>query len=797
MAQPLIINADFLPKLQCLFRPMRHKVLWGGRGGGKCLKVGTRIIMFDGSLRRIEDVKTGELVMGPDSLPRTVLSTSRGIGPLYRVSQTSAMDYIVNENHILSLKKSGYSKNDKGDYYGKDKHGKSMWEKPNGRYGSWPDITNIAVTDFIAKSAKWQSNFHGYRAGTLVFPESVEVQEIDPYFLGVWLGDGTSRELRITSMDPEILEYCNVIADQWKLAVSATRKAGQLAYDIGLARTEGKTNKLWQKFVALGLKNDKHIPFQYLVGKEVDRLALLAGIIDTDGTVHHNGYIVSSSIRELAVSIKRLADNLGFRTNISVKKTTHKDNYLISINGDVWRVPCKIERKKLAKDDIRKNKDFLRSQISISLEGIGEYAGIGIDGDHLFLLEDGTVTHNSWGIARALLLLGAQRPIRVLCARELQKSIRDSVHKLLSDQIVALGLESVYEVQTAVIKNAIGTEFAFEGIRHNISGIRSYEGIDLCWVEEANAVSKSSWDILIPTIRKPGSEIWISFNPELETDETYSRFVKNPPADTTVVQITWEDNPWFTDVMRREMEDLRARDYDSYLHVWMGQCRVLLDGAVYMDELRDAATEGRITKVDYDRTCGVSTFWDLGWADMTSIWFAQAVGFEYRIIDFYQNSRKPLDHYLDTLQRKGYLYDTDWLPHDARAKQLGTGRSIEELMRAKGRNVRIVPGLSLVDGINATRTIFPNCWFDADRCSDGVQALRHYKYEIITADGNLSKVPVHDDNSHAADAFRYLGIALKQPKRKSSKILETVANATARLAPNFLNPNSTSTNWMR
>ena len=412
------------------------------------------------------------------------------------------------------------------------------------------------------------------------------------------------------------------------------------------------------------------------------------------------------------------------------------------------------------------------------------------------VLHGGRGGAKSWGIARALLILGAQRPIRVLCARELQKSIRDSVHKLLSDQIVALGLENVYEIQTASIKNALGTEFAFEGIRHNISGIRSYEGVDVCWVEEANAVSKSSWDILIPTIRKQGSEIWLAFNPELETDETYQRFVKNPPADAVVVQVSWRDNPWFPDTLRREMEESKIKDYDSYLHIWEGHCKVLLDGAVYMDELRDAATQNRITKVPYDRISAVHTYWDLGHADSTSIWFAQVVGFEYRIIDFYQNNRKPLDHYLEVLQNRGYLYDTDWLPHDGKAKQLGSGRSIQELMQAKGRKVRIVPNLSIVDGINAARTIFPNCWFDKDKCSDGIQALRHYRYEVVSENGNLSKLPVHDENSHAADAFRYLGIALKQPKTRIGDVFAKTASAVG-LAPYPFLPNSSSTGWMR
>jgi phage terminase large subunit len=123
----------------------------------------------------------------------------------------------------------------------------------------------------------------------------------------------------------------------------------------------------------------------------------------------------------------------------------------------------------------------------------------------------------SWGIARALLIQGTQRPLRILCARETQRSIGDSVHKLLSDQIEALGLGAFYAVQKSTILGANGTEFIFAGIRQNVSNIKSYEACDICWVEEAQTVSKSSWDVLIPTIRKTDSEIWVSFNPDLET----------------------------------------------------------------------------------------------------------------------------------------------------------------------------------------------------------------------------------------------------------------------------------------
>jgi len=375
----------------------------------------------------------------------------------------------------------------------------------------------------------------------------------------------------------------------------------------------------------------------------------------------------------------------------------------------------------------------------------------------------------SWGIARALLILGAQKPLRILCAREIQKSISDSVHKLLKDQIAALGLAGFYDVQQTVIRGKNGTEFTFHGLKHNVHNIKSAEGADVCWVEEAQAVSRNSWETLIPTIRKEGSEIWISFNPELDTDETYVRFVKNPPPGAVVVKVNWSDNPWFPDVLRGEMEALKARDEDAYLTVWEGHCKAVLDGAIYANEIRKATSEGRFMRVPYDASKPVTTFWDLGRADMTSIWFAQVVGFEFRLIDFYQNRGFALSHYLKALQDRPYVYGEDWLPHDAENELLASERTIAQQMQAAGRTVRIVPKIGVADGINAARTLFPRCYFDETRCSDGIQALRRYRYKVDPDTGQYSKDPLHDDASHAADAFRYFAIAMTEPEREKKR----------------------------
>ena len=382
----------------------------------------------------------------------------------------------------------------------------------------------------------------------------------------------------------------------------------------------------------------------------------------------------------------------------------------------------------------------------------------------------------SWGAAISLLAQGAQKPLRILCAREFQNSISDSVHALLADQIKKLGLDGFYEVQNTAIYGKNGTEFLFAGLKHNVTKIKSFEGVDVCWVEEAQTTSKSSWDVLIPTIRKNGSEIWITFNPELDTDETYKRFVVNPPSNAKVVKVNWSDNPWFPDVLREEMEDLKARDIDAYLNVWEGNTRQVLDGAVYANELRKAQEESRIKDVIIDKSIPVSTFWDLGWSDMTSIWFVQVIpGGEVRVIDFYQDCQKPIDFYTALLQTKGYTYRDHWLPHDAEHKNM-TGRSVKEIVENMGLPVRITPKLSIADGINAARMLMNRCYFDQTKCAEGLQALRHYRYDVDPDTKMFSTKPLHDQHSHAADAFRYVAVGLDERPNDWSKPLKINTN---------------------
>jgi phage terminase large subunit len=198
----------------------------------------------------------------------------------------------------------------------------------------------------------------------------------------------------------------------------------------------------------------------------------------------------------------------------------------------------------------------------------------------------GRGSSKSHGVARYLLVKALRGKHLILCAREFQNAIQESVHRLLSTLIYDLGLSPFFTVNQTSIKSITGSEFIFKGLQQNIEGVKSMENISTVWVEEAATVSEKSWDILIPTIRAQDSEIIITFNPNDEKDPTYKRFITDCPPNTIRECVNWEDNPWFPDVLREEMEQCKKIDFDKYLHVWMGQPRSQGKASIYHGKLR-------------------------------------------------------------------------------------------------------------------------------------------------------------------------------------------------------------------
>lgn len=375
----------------------------------------------------------------------------------------------------------------------------------------------------------------------------------------------------------------------------------------------------------------------------------------------------------------------------------------------------------------------------------------------------------SRAFARALLLTGVQRPVRVLCAREVQNSIRDSVKRLLDDEIERLGLGGFYTSTDAEIRGRNGSLFIFAGLRMSPERIKSFEALTHCWIEEAETVSERSLDLLIPTMRAEGSEIWMSFNPARVNSPVWQRFVvKTPPPDSLVRKVGWRDNPWFPDELRREMEHCKATDPDKYDHIWEGNPVLVAAGSYYGRLLQQAEEAGRIGTVPVEPNLLVNTAWDLGMSDSTAIWFFQflPVGHfgEWRFIDYYEASGEGLAHYAAVLAKKGYRYGVHVGPHDLAVRELGTGKSRIETARGLGLNFITAPQLPVADGIEGVRQVLGAAWFDREKCGQGLQSLWAYQWEWDDVRSCFKPHPLHDWTSHAADAMRYAAVGFRRPE---------------------------------
>ena len=374
----------------------------------------------------------------------------------------------------------------------------------------------------------------------------------------------------------------------------------------------------------------------------------------------------------------------------------------------------------------------------------------------------------SWAVADALLALGAAQKLRILCAREVQKSIAQSVHQLLKDRIVALGLTGFYDVQEKKIVGGNGTLIVFSGLgEHTVDSIKSFEGIDIVWVEEAQSVSAKSWDILIPTIRKKNSEIWMTLNPDMDTDPTWKMFVLDPPDDAIVVQLNWQDNKNFPDTLnKKRLEAKRKKTKEDYDNIWEGVCRSSVLGAIYGREMAQMVADKRCNIVPYDPRLQVHFIWDLGWNDaMTVVCVQKPTPSTLAVINYFEDSFQRYDEVVARLKKMGYTrWGWHWIPHDGDHKNPQTGMSPRQILQRLG--CRVKPPMQRTSPearIKAAREAFPRIMIDGtDRGDPGetgwiggarlLECLRRYK-RIVPKTSNEPSRPDHDEYSHGADAF--------------------------------------------
>ena len=412
-------------------------------GMGKCLGKGTKVVMFNGTLKKVEDVVPGDLLMGDDSTPRRVLSIARGRERMYWVRQNRGVDYRVNESHILSLKR-------------------SRNEGPH----TQRDVLNITVREYLTKSTKFKSNYKGYKVG-VEFPE--RPLPVEPYFLGLWLGDGHAYSSRITTADSEIVGYLADYASSLDLPLVKYQQAGRCPiYAITRGFRGGqKFYSLQDELRTLNLIQNKHIPENYLLNSRSNRLKLLAGLIDSDGHFleQSNGYELTTKYLDLAQQIKYLADTLGFRTSLNAKRASirsigfESEVYRVRIYGDIDCIPVRIERKKARA--WASPVDWQVTGIKVEYDQVDDYYGFEIDGNRLFLLEDMTVTHNTAFIVSALrnAAVEFQKPVAIF---SLEMSSVQLVNRLISAEA---------EIDSEKIRKGNLAPHEWAQIHHRISGL--------------------------------------------------------------------------------------------------------------------------------------------------------------------------------------------------------------------------------------------------------------------------------------------------------------------------------------
>lgn len=363
----------------------------------------------------------------------------------------------------------------------------------------------------------------------------------------------------------------------------------------------------------------------------------------------------------------------------------------------------------------------------------------------------------SWTIGKTLVSRAAFEKKKILCAREIQKSIKDSVHALLVEQIEQLDLSKLYEITKNSIRGIYsGSEIIFNGLRHNVQEIKSTEGIDICWVEEAQGVSEESWKVLIPTIRKPDSEIWVSFNPAQESDPTFQRFIVNPPPGSIVRKVNWYDNPWFPEVLRAELEYDRRIDPDKYLHIWEGNPVQHSEAQVFygkwcIEEFEADNTFSHYYGADWGVSNDPSVMVHVAIKDRTLYieHEAYAVGCDL-------HNRPTLFRSVPGAAENTSTADNAWPDTISFMQQNGFPRM------KPTRKIRVEEGIAHIRGYDRI-VIHP-------RCKHAIDEFRLYSYRTDRLTGLITN-QVEDKNNHVIDSIRYaLEDVIKNSKVVITKI---------------------------
>ena len=410
-----------------------------------------------------------------------------------------------------------------------------------------------------------------------------------------------------------------------------------------------------------------------------------------------------------------------------------------------------------------------------------EYAGCLWETARHYALYGGRGGGKSWAVADHLLITAAERTMRVGCAREHMKDIKESVKQLLDDRIEALGLrdhfESTFSPPYEIRGRHNDSLFIFKGLWRNPDGMKSMEGMDRVWVEEAARISQRTIDILIPTVRKDGSALIWTWNPEYDHDpiEKLFRGPNGPPPRTVIKRVQWNDNPWFPAELKEAMDAMYRDDPDRAEHIYGGEYVKAVEGAYYARALRAAREQGRFTVVAADPNFQVRAYWDLGHSDATAVWVAQFVGERINVIDYCEGAGQPPGYYMNWLRASGYENCVCVLPHDGAAVHPDNpiAMSYENQLRTAGFQPRVIRNQgkgAAIQRKDAALRVFPRIWFDEDKTRPGVKALGYYHEKRSEDERNVGLGPEHDWSSHGADAFGLMAIDYKPPQHSIAPV---------------------------
>jgi len=388
-------------------------------------------------------------------------------------------------------------------------------------------------------------------------------------------------------------------------------------------------------------------------------------------------------------------------------------------------------------------------------------------------LYGGRGSTKSWTVARVLSLNGYLSPRKVLCGRETQKSLDDSVFALLREQQGDMGLGSFYKPHKGGIIGANGTEFIFKGLRtEDISKIKSLEGVDDCWLEEAHTLSHKSLRTLVPTIRKPGSRFYVTLNPELDDDPAYERFVLNAdPRNSHVIKMNYDDNPWFYETelpaeLRYDFEhDLTPGRY-MYNHIWEGMTLPAVEGAIFAGEVAMFQEQGRHRPIDIDPMGLVHGIMDLGWG-VSSMVLAQKFASTVQIIGYREWHNKTYDQLTAELKDDERLADVRWgkifMPHDAAHRDPKTGHSHFKVMEDLGWETEEIPQEGIENYIEKGRRMFRTCYINSVNGGDDLmRCLKRFKYKVAKDNENKKTGVEKDDFSHGSEAYCYTAVVANE-----------------------------------